>query len=122
MDTEIEAKKIIESSNSGEVIKTLADLRMDKYEERLNALEKTNSDLLTANKELYAFIAANYNKPSADLHPSPDSSDKIVTSTMTTDGVIPTIGVVQTDKAEDEPSVSNVMAKLGYPKQSPDGQ
>lgn len=120
MDTETEAKKVIESSKSGEVIKTLSDLRMDKYEERLAALEKTNADLIAANKEMYSFIAANYSKPSADLHPSP--SQPVVTSTINADGVTPTIGVVKTEEPKDEPSVGNVMAKLGYPKQSPDGQ
>lgn len=122
MDTETEAKKVIESSKSGEVIKTLSDLRMDKYEERLTALEKTNADLIAANKEMYSFIAANYSKPSADLHPSSVPSQPVVTSTMTADGVTPTIGMVQSNQPTDEPSVSNVMAKLGYPKQSPDGQ
>lgn len=123
MDTETEAKKVIESSKSGEVIKTLSDLRMDKYEARLAALEKTNADLIAANKEMYSFIAANYSKPSADLHPSSDPSQTVVTSsTMTADGVTPTIGMVQTETPKDEPSVDNVMAKLGYPKQSPDGQ
>lgn len=121
MDTENEAKKVIESSKSGEVIKTLSDLRMDKYEARLDALEKTNADLISANKEMYAFIAANYSKPSTDLHPSSVPSQP-VTSTMTADGVTPTIGMVQTEAPKDEPSVDNVMAKLGYPKQSPDGQ
>lgn len=123
MDTETEAKKVIESSKSGEVIKTLADLRLDKYEARLAALEKTNADLIAANKEMYSFIAANYSKPSADLHPSSVPSQTVVTSsTMTADGVTPTIGMVQTEAPKDEPSVDNVMAKLGYPKQSPDGQ
>lgn len=123
MDTETEAKKVIESSKSGEVIKTLSDLRLDKYEARLAALEKTNADLIAANKEMYSFIAANYSKPSADLHPSSDPSQPVVTSsTMTADGVTPTIGVVTTQQVPDEPSVDNVMAKLGYPKQSPDGQ
>lgn len=123
MDTETEAKKVIESSKSGEVIKTLSDLRMEKYDARLAALEKTNADLITANKEMYAFIAANYSKPSADLHPSSEPSQTVVTSAMTTaDGVTPTIGVVKTEEPKDEPSVNNVMAKLGYPTQSPDGQ
>lgn len=124
MDTETEAKKVIESSKSGEVIKTLSDLRLDKYEARLAALEKTNADLIAANKEMYSFIAANYSKPSADLHPSSVPSQQVVTtpSTMTADGVTPTIGMVQTEAPKDEPSVDNVMAKLGYPKQSPDGQ
>lgn len=124
MDIETETQKVIESSKSGEVIKTLADLRMDKYEERLTQLEKTNADLIAANKEMYSFIAANYSKPSAaDLHPSTSVESSVTTMTSSADGVTPTIGVVNAQTTPvDEPSVSNVMAKLGYPKTSPDGQ
>lgn len=120
MDINTETQKVIETAKSGEVIKTLSDLRMDKYEERLAALEKTNADLIAANKEMYSFIAANYSKPSADLHPDHENLEPV---TSNADGVIPSVKeVTQTETVEEGPSVSNVMAKLGYPRISPDGQ
>lgn len=124
MDINTETQKVIETAKSGEVIRTLSDLRMDKYEERLAALEKTNADLIAANKEMYSFIAANYSKPSANLHPDHEILEQqpVKTSTIA-DGVFPSVKeVTQTKTVEEGPSVSNVMAKLGYPKMSPDGQ
>lgn len=123
MDINTETQKVIETAKSGEVIRTLSDLRMDKYEERLAALEKTNADLIAANKEMYSFIAANYSKPSADLHPPDHETLEPVVTSANADGVIPSVKeVTKTETVEEGPSVSNVMAKLGYPKMSPDGQ
>lgn len=123
MDINNESQKVIETAKSGEVIKTLADLRLDKYEERLAALERTNADLIAANREMYSFIAANYSKPSANLHPTDhETLDPVVTS-PNADGVFPSVKeVTKTETVEEGPSVSNIMAKLGYPKMSPDGQ
>ena len=60
MESDKEAQKVIESSQSGQVIKSLADLRIDKLETKLSQIEKLNQDLIAANKELYAFVANNY--------------------------------------------------------------
>lgn len=74
MEPDKEAQKVIESSQSGQVIKSLADLRIDKLETKLSQIEKLNNDLIAANKELYAFVANNYTqerpaeqKASADM-------------------------------------------------------
>lgn len=137
MEPEKEAQKVIESSQSGQVIKSLSDLRIDKLETKLSQIEKLNNDLIAANKELYAFVANNYSqerpveqKASADmssqnnlagqahehayLHAS-EGNGSAVTYQQ------PSIGVVTPPTAPvDEPSVDNVMKMMGY--NSPDGQ
>lgn len=140
MEANKEAQKVIESSQSGQVIKSLADLRIDKLESKLSQIEKLNNDLIAANKELYAFVANNYSqerpaeqKASADM-----SSQKInnlagqaheQTHLFASEGngsavtYQPSIGVVTPPTAPtDEPSVDNVMRIMGYPQNSPDGQ
>lgn len=138
MEPEKEAQKVIESSQSGQVIKSLADLRIDKLESKLSQIEKLNNDLIAANKELYAFVANNYTQErpaeqiaSADmsshqqnplagqahehayLHASEGNGSAVTYQ--------PSIGVVTPPTAPmDEPSVDNVMRIMGY--SSPDGQ
>ena len=130
METEKEAQKVIESSQSGQVVKSLADLRIDKLETKLSQIEKLNNDLIAANKELYAFVANNYTqerpaeqKASADmsshehayLHASEGNGSAVTYQ--------PSIGVVTPPTAPtDEPNVDNVMKLMGYPQNSPDGQ
>lgn len=123
METEKEAQKVIESSQSGQVIKSLADLRIDKLETKLSQIEKLNNDLIAANKELYAFVANNYTqerpaeqKTSADM--SSHQQNPLAGQVQQ-----PSIGVVTPPTAPtDEPSVDNVMRIMGYPQNSPDGQ
>lgn len=138
MEPDKEAQKVIESSQSGQVIKSLSDLRIDKLESKLSQIEKLNQDLIAANKELYAFVANNYSqerpveqKASADM-----SSQKInnlagqaheQTHLFASEGngsavtYQPSIGVVTPPTAPtDEPNVDNVMKLMGY--NSPDGQ
>ena len=118
MEPDKEAQKVIESSQSGQVIKSLADLRIDKLESKLSQIEKLNQDLIAANKELYAFVANNYSqerpaeqKASADM----SSQNNLAGQDQ------PSIGVVTPPTAPtDEPSVDNVMKMMGY--SSPDGQ
>ena len=140
MEPEKEAQKVIESSQSGQVIKSLADLRIDKLESKLSQIEKLNQDLIAANKELYAFVANNYSqerpaeqKASADmsshehayLHAS-EGNGGAVTYQQDQQNTLagqsqPSIGVVIPPTAPtDEPSVDNVMRIMGY--NSPDGQ
>ena len=122
MEPEKEAQKVIESSQSGQVIKSLADLRIDKLETKLSQIEKLNQDLIAANKELYAFVANNYTqerpaeqKASADM--SSHQQNPLAGQAQ------PSIGVVTPPTAPtDEPSVDNVMRIMGYPQNSPDGQ
>ena len=130
MEPEKEAQKVRESSQSGQIIKSLADLRIDKLETKLSQIEKLNQDLIAANKELYAFVANNYTqerpaeqKASADmsshehayLHASGGNGSAVTYQ--------PSIGVVTPPTAPtDEPSVDNVMRIMGYPQNSPDGQ
>ena len=122
MEPEKEAQKVIESSQSGQVIKSLADLRIDKLETKLSQIEKLNNDLIAANKELYAFVANNYTqerpaeqKASADM--SSHQQNTLAGQAQ------PSIGVVTPPTAPtDEPSVDNVMRIMGYPQNSPDGQ
>ena len=121
MEPEKEAQKVIESSQSGQIIKSLADLRIDKLENKLSQIEKLNQDLIAANKELYAFVANNYTqerpaeqKASADMS-SQDQQNPLAGQAQ------PSIGVVTPPTAPtDEPSVDNVMKMMGY--SSPDGQ
>ena len=123
MESNKEAQKVIESSQSGQVIKSLADLRIDKLESKLSQIEKLNQDLIAANKELYAFVANNYTqerpveqKASADM--SSHQQNPLAGQVQQ-----PSIGVVTPPTAPtDEPSVDNVMRIMGYPQNSPDGQ
>ena len=139
MEPEKEAQKVIESSQSGQIIKSLADLRIDKLENKLSQIEKLNNDLIAANKELYAFVANNYTQErpaeqiaSADMS-SQDQQNPLAgqvheqTHLFASEGngsavtYQPSIGVVTPPTAPtDEPSVDNVMKMMGY--SSPDGQ
>ena len=121
MEPEKEAQKVIESSQSGQVIKSLADLRIDKLESKLSQIEKLNNDLIAANKELYAFVANNYSqeKPAEQMKASADMSSH-QQHTLAGQSQL-SIGVVIPPTAPtDEPSVDNVMRIMGY--NSPDGQ
>ena len=141
MEPDKEAQKVIESSQSGQVIKSLADLRIDKLESKLSQIEKLNQDLIAANKELYAFVANNYSqeKPAEQMKASADMSSHqqntlagqsherthLYASEGNGSAVTyqPSIGVVTPPTAPtDEPSVNNVMKLMGYPTTSPDGQ
>ena len=140
MEPEKEAQKVIESSQSGHVIKSLSDLRIDKLENKLSQIEKLNQDLIAANKELYAFVANNYTqerpaeqKASADMssHQQNTLAGQVHEQThlFASEGngsavtYQPSIGVVTPPAAPtDEPSVDNVMKLMGYPTTSPDGQ
>ena len=122
MEPEKEAQKVIESSQSGQVIKSLADLRIDKLETKLSQIEKLNQDLIAANKELYAFVANNYSqeKPAEQMNASADMSSH-QQNPLAGQVQQPSIGVVTPPTAPtDEPSVDNVMKMMGY--SSPDGQ
>ena len=123
MEPEKEAQKVIESSQSGYVIKSLSDLRIDKLENKLSQIEKLNQDLIAANKELYAFVANNYTqeRPAEQMKASADMSSH-QQNTLAGQSQ-PSIGVVTPPTAPtDEPSVDNVMRIMGYPQNSPDGQ
>ena len=138
MEPEKEAQKVIESSQSGHVIKSLSDLRIDKLENKLSQIEKLNQDLIAANKELYAFVANNYTqerpaeqKASADMSSNQQNTlagqvheqTHLFASEGNGSAVTyqPSIGVVTPPTAPvDEPSVDNVMRIMGY--SSPDGQ
>ena len=121
MEPEKEAQKVIESSQSGQVIKSLADLRIDKLESKLSQIEKLNQDLIAANKELYAFVANNYSqeKPAEQMKASADMSSH-QQNTLAGQSQ-PSIGVVTPPTAPtDEPNPDNVMKLMGY--NSPDGR
>ena len=137
MEANKEAQKVIESSQSGQVIKSLSDLRIDKLENKLSQIEKLNQDLIAANKELYAFVANNYSqerpaeqKASADMSSHQNNLAGQVheqTHLFANEGngsavtYQPSIGVVTPPTTPtDEPSVDNVMKLMGY--NSPDGQ
>ena len=122
MEPDKEAQKVIESSQSGQVIKSLSDLRIDKLEVKLSQIEKLNQDLIAANKELYAFVANNYTqeKPAEQMKASADMSSH-QQNPLAGQVQQPSIGVVTPPTAPvDEPSVDNVMRIMGY--NSPDGQ
>ena len=54
-----ETAEIMKSSAQvGGAVKTLADIRFEKLEARLNQLEQTNAELSAANAELYAYASA----------------------------------------------------------------
>ena len=121
MEPDKEAQKVIESSQSGQVIKSLSDLRIDKLETKLSQIEKLNQDLIAANKELYAFVANNYTqeRPAEQMKASADMSSH--QQNTLAGQAQPSIGVVTPPTAPtDEPSVDNVMRIMGY--SSPDGQ
>ena len=123
MEANKEAQKVIESSQSGQVIKSLSDLRIDKLETKLSQIEKLNNDLIAANKELYAFVANNYTqeRPAEQIASADMSSHQ--QNPLAGQVQQPSIGVVTSPTAPtDEPSVDNVMRIMGYPQNSPDGQ
>ena len=124
MEANKEAQKVIESSQSGQVIKSLADLRIDKLETKLSQIEKLNQDLIAANKELYAFVANNYSqeRPAEQTaSTSADMSSQNHQNNLAGQVQQPSIGVVTPPTTPvDEPSVDNVMRMMGY--SSPDGQ
>ena len=123
MEPETEAKKIIESVKSGNIVKSITDIRLDKMEQQLSQIEKLNNDLIAANKELYAFVANNYSqeKPAEQMKASADMSSH-QQNTLAGQSQ-PSIGVVTPPTAPtDEPNVDNVMKLMGYPTTSPDGQ
>ena len=125
MEPDKEAQKVIESSQSGQVIKSLSDLRIDKLETKLSQIEKLNQDLIAANKELYAFVANNYTQERPAEQKASTSADMSSNQQNTLAGQVqqPSIGVVTPPAAPtDEPSVDNVMRIMGYPQNSPDGQ
>ena len=124
MEPDKEAQKVIESSQSGQVIKSLADLRIDKLETKLSQIEKLNNDLIAANKELYAFVANNYSQERPAEQTASTSADMSSQSNNLAGQVQqPSIGVVTPPTTPvDEPSVNNVMRIMGYPQSSPDGQ
>ena len=140
MEPETEAKKIVESVKSGNIVKSITDIRLDKMEQQLSQIEKLNQDLIAANKELYAFVANNYTqerpaeqKASADMssHQQNTLAGQVHEQThlFANEGngsavtYQPSIGVVTPPTAPtDEPSVDNVMRIMGYPQNSPDGQ
>ena len=122
MEPDKEAQKVIESSQSGQVVKSLSDLRIDKLENKLSQIEKLNQDLIAANKELYAFVANNYSqeKPAEQMKASADMSSH-QQNTLAGQVQQPSIGVVTPPTAPtDEPNPDNVMKLMGY--NSPDGQ
>lgn len=140
MEPETEAKKIVESVKSGNIVKSITDIRLDKMEQQLSQIEKLNNDLIAANKELYAFVANNYTqerpaeqKASADmsshkhayLHASEGNGGAVTYQQNQQNPLAgqaqPSIGVVTPPTAPtDEPNVDNVMKLMGY--NSPDGQ
>ena len=122
MEPEKEAQKVIESSQSGQVIKSLSDLRIDKLENKLSQIEKLNQDLIAANKELYAFVANNYSQERPAEQTASTSADMSSHQQNTLAGQAqPSIGVVTPPTAPvDEPNPDNVMKLMGY--NSPDGQ
>ena len=123
MEPEKEAQKVIESSQSGQIIKSLTDLRIDKLETKLSQIEKLNQDLIAANKELYAFVANNYSQERPAEQTASTSADMSSHQQNPLAGQVqqPSIGVVTPPTTPvDEPSVDNVMKMMGY--SSPDGQ
>ena len=123
MEPETEAKKIVESVKSGNIVKSITDIRLDKMEQQLSQIEKLNNDLIAANKELYAFVANNYTQERpAEQKASADMSSH-QQNTLAGQVQQPSIGVVTPPTAPtDEPNVDNVMKLMGYPTTSPDGQ
>ena len=125
MEPETEAKKIVESVKSGNIVKSITDIRLDKMEQQLSQIEKLNNDLIAANKELYAFVANNYTQERPAEQKASTSADMSSHQQNTLAGQVqqPSIGVVTPPTAPtDEPSVDNVMKLMGYPTTSPDGQ
>ena len=126
MEPETEAKKIVESVKSGNIVKSITDIRLDKMEQQLSQIEKLNQDLIAANKELYAFVANNYTqeRPAEQTaSTSADMSSQNHQNNLAGQVQQPSIGVVTPPTAPiDEPSVDNVMKMMGYPTTSPDGQ
>ena len=110
MDT-IDPQKIVESVKTGDnggMIKSVTDIKIEKLEARLNELEKINSELRTANAELYA-IASSKEVPGKNGGGTTDRS-----------GGLASAQVLKDDSAEKERAIREnqmleaVLKDMGY--------
>lgn len=110
-----EILQVAQSGNTGQV-KSLTDLRFEKFEKRLEEFEKINAQLRaeneqlrSANAELYSFASQVAQEPQKEAKPQPQT--------------VPVAGQVvkqETDEAEikarEEANLHSVLEQLGYRK------
>ena len=107
-----EIVQVAQSGNTG-AVKSLTDLRLEKLEAKIDALEKINAELRAANQELYSF-ASQQSVPQAQSAPAAEVRNSQV--------VPQSAQIVQPEvdqaalKAKEEANLQSVLAELGYRK------
>lgn len=104
-----EIVQVAQSGNTG-TVKSLTDLRLEKLEAKIDALEKINAELRAANQELYSFASQQAVPQAQQSAPQPAAA------------VPQAAQVVQPEvdqaaiKAREEANLQSVLAELGYRK------
>ena len=103
-----EIVQIAQSGNTG-TVKSLTDLRLEKLEAKIDALEKINAELRAANQELYSF-ASQQSVPQAQT--APQSAAAVPQAAQVVQPEVDQAAI----KAREEANLQSVLAELGYRK------
>ena len=107
-----EIVQVAKSGNTG-AVKSLTDLRLEKLEAKIDALEKINAELRAANQELYSF-ASQQSVPQAQSAPAAEVRNSQVVP-QSAQIVQPEVNQAAL-KAREEANLQSVLAELGYRK------
>ena len=112
MTTNPTPEEIVQVAQSGATgaVKSLTDLRLEKLEAKIDALEKINAELRAANQERYSF-ASQQAVPQAQPAPQPAAAAVPQAAQV----VKPEIDQAA-EKAKEEANLQSVLAELGYRK------
>ena len=104
-----EIVQVAQSGNTG-TVKSLTDLRLEKLEAKIDALEKINAELRAANQELYSF-ASQQSVPQAQ-QPAPQPAAAVLQAAQVVQPEVDQAAL----KAREEANLQSVLAELGYRK------
>ena len=108
-----EIVQVAQSGNTG-AVKSLTDLRLEKLEAKIDALEKINAELRAANQELYSF-ASQQSVPAQSAPAAEVRNSQVVPQSAQI--VQPEVDQAAL-KAKEEANLQSVLAELGYRKAS----
>ena len=106
-----EIVQVAQSGNTG-AVKSLTDLRLEKLEAKIDALEKINAELRAANQELYSF-ASQQSVPAQSAPAAEVRNSQVVPQAA--QPVQPEVDQAAL-KAREEANLQSVLAELGYRK------
>ena len=114
MTTNPTPEEIVQVAQSGTTgtVKSLTDLRLEKLEAKIDALEKINAELRAANQELYSF-ASQQSVPQTQSAPEEVRNSHVIPQAA--QPVQPQIDEAAL-KAKEEANLQSVLAELGYRK------